>query len=131
MSDKLGPLLYGDNQDEVFLGRSMMQRQVHMSDETQQMVDAEVKRFVEEGYTTAQTVIRENIDGLHTIAKALLEYETLTGDEIRNLMDGIPPVRDDGAEVAPKSTGVPSAGRPARKRPDAEPDAAPEPQPGA
>jgi len=131
MSDKLGPLLYGDNQDEVFLGRSMMQRTTHMSDETQQVVDAEVKRFVEEGYTTAQTVIRENIDGLHTIAKALLEYETLTGDEIRNLMDGIPPVRDDGAEVAPKSTGVPSAGRPARKRPDAEPDAAPEPQPGA
>lgn len=131
MSDKLGPLLYGDNQDEVFLGRSMMQRQVHMSDETQQIVDAEVKRFVEEGYTTAQTVIREHIDGLHTIAKALLEYETLTGDEIRNLMDGIPPVRDDGNETAPKSTGVPSAGKAVRKRPDAEPDAAPEPQPGS
>ena len=131
MSDKLGPLLYGDNQDEVFLGRSMMQRQVHMSDETQQMVDAEVKRFVEEGYTTAQTVIRENIDGLHTIAQALLEYETLTGDEIRNLMDGIPPVREDGTETAPKTTGVPSAGKTVRKRPDAEPDGAPEPQPGA
>jgi cell division protease FtsH len=129
MSDKLGPLLYGDNQDEVFLGRSMMQRQVHMSDETQQVVDAEVKRFVEEGYQTAQTVIRENIDGLHTIAQALLEYETLTGDEIRNLMDGIPPVRDDGAEVAPKTTGVPSAGRPARKRPDAEPGDAAAPEP--
>ena len=131
MSDKLGPLLYGDNQDEVFLGRSMMQRQVHMSDETQQVVDAEVKRFVEEGYTTAQTVIRENIDGLHTIAQALLEYETLTGDEIRNLMDGIPPVREDGADLAPKSTGVPSAGKTVRKRPDAEPDGAPEPLPGA
>jgi len=131
MSDKLGPLLYGDNQDEVFLGRSMMQRSVHMSDETQQVVDAEVKRFVDEGYQTAQKVIRENIDGLHTIAKALLEYETLTGDEIRNLMDGIPPVREDGSETAPKSTGVPSAGKPVRKRPDAEPGAAPEPLPGA
>ena len=131
MSDKLGPLLYGDNQDEVFLGRSMMQRQVHMSDETQQLVDAEVKRFVEEGYTTAQTVIRENIDGLHTIAQALIEYETLTGDEIRNLMDGIPPVRESEADAAPKSTGVPSAGKTVRKRPDAEPDAAPEPQPGS
>ncbi len=130
MSDKLGPLLYGDNQDEVFLGRSMMQRQVHMSDETQQIVDAEVKRFVDEGYQTAQKVIRENIDGLHTIAQALLEYETLTGDEIRNLMDGKPPVRDDGAELAPKSAGVPSAGKAIRKRPDAEPGAAPEPQPG-
>jgi cell division protease FtsH len=131
MSDKLGPLLYGDNQDEVFLGRSMMQRQVHMSDETQQIVDAEVKRFVEEGYTTAQNVIRENIDGLHTIAQALIEYETLTGDEIRNLMDGIPPVRDDGTVTTPKTTGVPSAGKTVRKRPDAEPDAAPEPQPGS
>src|SRR3954464_7014947 len=131
MSDKLGPLLYGDNQDEVFLGRSMMQRQVHMSDETQQVVDAEVKRFVEERYQTAQTVIREHIDGLHIIAQALLEYETLTGDEIRNLMDGIPPVREDGAEVAPKGTGVPSAGKAPRRRPDAEPDAAPEPLPGA
>jgi cell division protease FtsH len=128
MSDKLGPLLYGDNQDEVFLGRSMMQRQVHMSDETQQIVDAEVKRFVDEGYQTAQKVIRENIDELHAIAQALLEYETLTGDEIRNLLNGQPPVRDDGAEVAPKSTGVPSAGKVVRKRPDAEPgDATPAP----
>jgi cell division protease FtsH len=128
MSDKLGPLLYGDNQDEVFLGRQMVGRQVHMSDETQQVVDAEVKRFVEEGYITAQTVIRENIDQLHAIAQALIEYETLTGDEIRNLLNGQPPVRDDGADVAPKTTGVPTAGRPVRKRPDAEPgDAAPEP----
>jgi cell division protease FtsH len=131
MSDKLGPLLYGDNQDEVFLGRSMMQRQVHMSDETQQMVDAEVKRFVEEGYTTAQTVIREHIDGLHTIAKALLEYETLTGDEIRGLMNGQTPFRESDSDSTPKSTGVPSAGKTPRKRPDAEPDAAPEPQPGS
>ncbi len=131
MSDKLGPLLYGDNQDEVFLGRSMMQRQVHMSDETQQVVDAEVKRFVEEGYQTAQKVIRENIGDLHTIAKALIEYETLTGDEIRGLMNGQTPFRESDNDAAPKSTGVPSAGKPVRKRPDAEPDAAPEPQPGS
>jgi cell division protease FtsH len=131
MSDKLGPLLYGDNQDEVFLGRSMMQRQVHMSDETQQVVDAEVKRFVDEGYTTAQTVIRENIDDLHAIAQALLEYETLTGDEIRGLLEGTPPTRDSDADSMPKSTGVPTAGKAARKRPGSEPDATPEPQPGA
>jgi cell division protease FtsH len=130
MSDKLGPLLYGDNQDEVFLGRSMMQRSTHMSDETQQIVDAEVKRFVEEGYQTAQTVIRENIDDLHSIAQALIEYETLTGDEIRNLLNGQPPVRQSDTDTTPKSTGVPSAGKPARKRPDAEPDGTPEPQPG-
>src|SRR5690606_14725864 len=130
MSDKLGPLLYGDNQDEVFLGRSMMQRSVHMSDETQQIVDAEIKRFVEDGYTTAQRVIRENIDDLHAIAQALLDFETLTGDEIRGLMEGKMPVRPDSEPTAKSSTGVPTAGKPGRKRPDAEPGAAPEPQPG-
>lgn len=131
MSDKLGPLLYGDAQDEVFLGRSMMQRNTHLSDETQQVVDAEVKRFVEDGYTTAQKVIRENIDDLHAIAKALLDFETLTGDEIRGLMDGIQPTRPDGETVTKSASVVPSAGKPGRKRPDAEPDAAPEPQPGS
>jgi cell division protease FtsH len=131
MSDKLGPLLYGDNQDEVFVGRSMVTRSTHMSNDTQKIVDEEVKRFVEDGYDTAQKVIRENIDDLHTIAKALLEFETLTGDEIRGLMDGIHPIRESDAGTAPKTTGVPSAGRTARKRPDAEPDAAPEPQPGS
>jgi cell division protease FtsH len=131
MSDKLGPLLYGDNQDEVFLGRSMMQRQVHMSDETQQVVDAEVKRFVEEGYQTAQKVIRDNIDDLHTIAQALIEFETLTGDEIRGLMEGKTPLRPSDTDPPVKSTGVPTAGKSGKKRPDAEPGAAPEPQPGS
>ena len=130
MSDKLGPLLYGDNQDEVFLGRSMMQRQTHMSDETQQVVDAEVKRFVEEGYQTAQKVIRENIDDLHTIAKALIEYETLTGDEIRGLMDGQMPMRESDNDSTPKASGVPSAGKSGKKRAGPAPDAPPEPAPG-
>jgi cell division protease FtsH len=129
MSDKLGPLLYGDNQDEVFLGRSMVSRQIHMSDETQKIIDEEVKRFVDEGYQTAQKVIRENIDDLHAIANALIEYETLTGDEIRDLMAGKPPVREIDADVTPKTTGVPSAGKTAKKRPGGEPDAGLEPQP--
>jgi len=131
MSDKLGPLLYGDAQDEVFLGRSMMQRNTHLSDETQQLVDAEVKRFVEEGYGTAQKVIREYIDDLHTIAKALIEYETLTGDEIRGLMNGQSPFRESDSDTAPKATGVPSAGKSVRKRPGPEPDSGLEPQPGS
>ncbi|HEY0918526.1 ATP-dependent zinc metalloprotease FtsH [Devosia sp.] len=133
MSDRLGPLLYGDAQDEVFLGRSMMQRNTHMSDETQQLVDAEIKRFVEEGYQTAQQVIRDNIDDLHAIAKALIEYETLTGDEIRGLLNGQMPMRESEADAAPKSTGVPTAGKAGRKRPDpgAAPGGAPEPQPGS
>jgi cell division protease FtsH len=128
MSDKLGPLMYGDNQDEMFLGRSMMQRSTHLSDETQQLVDLEVKRFVEEGYDTAKRVILENIDDLHRIAGALLEYETLTGDEIRDLMNGKPPYRADSDTPAMRGTGVPKAGRTAAKKPS--PDAGGlEPQP--
>ncbi|HHS82583.1 MAG TPA: cell division protein FtsH, partial [Devosia sp.] len=121
MSDKLGPLLYGDNQEEVFLGRSMGQSGTHVSDDTQKLVDAEIKRFVEEGYDKAQKVIRENIDDLHAIAQGLLEYETLSGDEIRGLMEGQPPVRpsDDDSE-APKKPGVPVAGA-ARKKPRSGP----------
>jgi cell division protease FtsH len=131
MSDKLGPLLYGDNQDEVFLGRSMVSRSVHMSDETQKLVDEEVKRFVEDGFKTAQKVIRENINDLHAIAQALLDFETLTGDEIRGILEGKMPMRPENTDQPPKATGVPSAGKSGRKRPDAEPDAAPEPQPGS
>jgi cell division protease FtsH len=131
MSDKLGPLLYGDAQDEVFLGRSMMQRNTHMSDETQKVIDEEVKRFVDEGYQTAQKVIREYIDDLHSIANALIEYETLTGDEIRGLLTGQLPLRETDTDTAPKSTGVPTAGKTGKKRPGAAPDATPEPQPGS
>jgi cell division protease FtsH len=131
MSDKLGPLLYGDAQDEVFLGRSMVQRSTHMSDETQKVVDEEIKRFVQDGYETAQKVIRENIDDLHAIAQALIEYETLTGDEIRGLLEGKTPVRPDDSEPVVKSTGVPVAGKTGRKRPEGDPGAAPEPQPGS
>ena len=112
MSDRLGPLLYGDNQDEVFLGRSMMQRTIHMSDETQKIVDEEVKRFVEQGYSTAQKLLRDNADELHKIAQGLLEYETLTGQEIQGLLEGKAPVRDVEVEAkASKGTGVPKAGK--------------------
>jgi cell division protease FtsH len=129
MSDKLGPLLYGDNQDEVFLGRSMISRQVHMSDETQKIVDEEVKRFVELGYSTAQKLIRENIEELHKIANGLLEYETLTGQEIRDILDGKPPVRDADMETkSPKGTGVPKAGKAGRKPSGEAPDLEPQPE---
>ena len=85
MSTELGPLAYGANQDEVFLGRQIA-RQEHMSEETAKKVDAEVKKIVEKGYERARTVITEKIDDLHKLAKALLIYETLSGDEIRDLI---------------------------------------------
>jgi cell division protease FtsH len=85
MSKELGPLAYGENEEEVFLGRSVT-RQQNMSEETAKKVDAEVKKIVETGYDRAKKVLTEKIDDLHKLAKALLVYETLTGDEIRDLM---------------------------------------------
>jgi cell division protease FtsH len=129
MSDRLGPLAYGDNEEEIFLGHSIARTQ-NMSDETLKMVDEEIHHFVDEGYATAKTIIEEHIDELHMLAKGLLEYETLTGQEIKDLLKGKPPVRDsgdDGGNKAPASSAVPSAGagKP-REEPD---DGGMEPQP--
>ena len=85
MSKELGPIAYGENEEEVFLGRSVTRTQ-NMSEETAKKVDAEVKKIVEVGYARAKQVLTEKIDDLHKLAKALLVYETLTGDEIRDLM---------------------------------------------
>ncbi len=85
MSAVLGPLAYGENEEEVFLGRSVTKQQ-NMSEETARKVDSEVKKIVEAGYARAKQILTEKIDDLHKLAKALLVYETLTGDEIRDLI---------------------------------------------
>ena len=85
MSKDLGPLSYGANEDEVFLGRQIT-RQEHMSEETAKKVDAEVKKIVDAGYQRAKQILSEKLDDLHKLAKALLVYETLTGDEIKDLI---------------------------------------------
>ena len=82
---ELGPIAYGENEEEVFLGRSVTKQQ-NMSEETAKKVDLEVKKIVESGYDRARKVLTEKIDDLHKLAKALLVYETLTGDEIRDLI---------------------------------------------
>ncbi|TLP43032.1 MULTISPECIES: ATP-dependent zinc metalloprotease FtsH [Cohaesibacter] len=126
MSDELGPLLYSENEEEVFLGHSVA-RQQHVSDDTQRLVDAEVKRFVNEGYEKADQILNEHKDQLIAIAEGLLEYETLSGDEIRGLLDGKPPVReDDDTPVTSKGSAVPKAGS---VKKGGEPDGGMEPQP--
>jgi cell division protease FtsH len=87
MSEKLGWLRYRDNQDEVFLGHSVSRAQ-NMSEETARLIDAEVRRLVEEGEQTARKVLTDNIDQLHLLAEALLEYETLSGEEARRAIKG-------------------------------------------
>ena len=86
LSKELGPVAYGENEEEVFLGRSVA-RQQNMSEETAKKVDSEIKKFVEKGYDRARKVLTEKIDDLHKIAKALLTYETLTGEEIENIIN--------------------------------------------
>ena len=85
MSTELGPQTFGENEDEVFLGRSITRHQ-QMSEETANKVDAEIKKIVDAGYKRAKKILTEKIDDMHKLAKALILYETLTGDEITDLI---------------------------------------------
>ena len=87
MSDKLGPVLYAENSNEVFLGKSVTQNQ-NMSEETAKIVDAEIKRLVTGGYEEAKKILTDHQNEWETLSNALLEYETLTGDEIKAVIKG-------------------------------------------
>ena len=118
MSEKLGFLSYGDNEEEVFLGRSVARTQ-SMSEETQKQVDSEVKVIVDTSYKNAEKIIKDKRKDLDIIAKGLLDYETLTGDEIINLLKGIDPTRenpsDDDEGSKTLSGSVPKTGRKVQK----------------
>merc|ERR1712224_1060148 len=86
LSKELGPVAYGENEEEVFLGRSVARHQ-HMSEETSRKVDLEIRKIVDKGYDRAKKVLTDKIDDLHKLAKALLTYETLTGEEILDIVD--------------------------------------------
>ena len=86
-SDKLGPLRYEPNQEEVFLGHSVAQQR-NISDETARIIDEEVRKLVEIGENTSRKIISKKIDDLHKIAKGLLEYETLSAEDISNILSG-------------------------------------------
>ena len=113
MSTELGTIAYGENEEEVFLGRSVTKQQ-NKSEETAKKIDAEVKKIVDKGYERARKVLSEKIDDLHKIAKALLIYETLSGDEIRDLiLKNIKPTRsfkDDKEDDGKASSALGSLG---------------------
>ena len=99
MSDTLGPVLYSENSGEVFLGRSVTQNK-NMSEDTARLVDAEIKRLVTEGHAEATKILKEKSKEWETLAKALIEYETLTGDEIKAVINGEPLNRKNEVPVA-------------------------------
>ena len=90
MSDALGPMVYAENENEVFLGRSVTQTK-HVSEETMRKVDAEVRRIIDEQYAIARKLIEENQDKMHKMAKVLLEWETIDAAQIDDIMDGRDP----------------------------------------
>ncbi len=94
MSEKLGTIRYVNNQEEVFLGHSVSQSK-NMSDETASLIDSEVRRIVDDAYSRARQILTDKIDDLHTLAKALLEYELLSGEEIKALLRGDKIIRND------------------------------------
>ncbi len=102
MSEKLGPLQYEEQQGETFLGYSQTQRH-NMSNETAQMIDSEIRRLVDEAHAQATRLLKKNIKKLHILGDALLEYETLTGDEINALLKGEKPDRSGIDHNKPKS----------------------------
>jgi cell division protease FtsH len=131
MSDKLGRIRYSDNEEEVFLGHSVTQRK-NVSDATAKLIDEEIRRLIEDGEANARRILSEHLDKLHAVAKALLEYETLTAEEVRKVIDGEEITRDSGTDDAPRPTrrsSIPPAGAPRKEKPAGGLE--PEPQPNA
>ncbi len=122
MSEKLGPLRYTDNQQEVFLGHAITQRQ-NMSEDTARMIDLEVREIVTTGQTKAWEVLGANKDKLEAITRALMEFETISGEECLTVINGGKIVRksDDEDLKGPTGSAVPVAGkqRPPREEPGA------------
>jgi cell division protease FtsH len=129
-SEKLGPLRYSENEEEVFLGHSVTQRK-NVSEATATVIDEEIRRIVEDGEKRARKLLTEHIDELHALAKGLLEFETLSVDEIKRVIRGEKIIRDTGGPVEPpaapsgRRSSVPPAGR---EKPAGGYE--PEPQPG-
>ena len=112
MSDSLGPMVYGEEEGEIFLGRQVTTHR-NMSEATMQKVDGEIRRIIDQQYSLARRLLQENSDKVEAMTAALLEWETLDADQVNDIMDGRPP-------RAPKPVSVP----PSRPRDDA-PGAAP------
>ena len=118
MTDELGPVVYAENEGEVFLGRSIT-KTTHMSEETMQKVDKQIRKIIDEQYALARKLIEDNKDKMHAMAKALLEWETIDSDQIDEIMSG--------KEPSPPKDWTPSVNRSGGNdpKPPVKPDGAP------
>src|SRR5918999_3939205 len=128
MSEKLGPLRYNENQQEVFLGHAITQRQ-NMSEDTARLIDQEIRRIVTEGEDTAWEILSAHRKELEAVTQALMEYETISGEECQGLMRGDKIIRREDVEEikGPVGSAVPAAGK--ARPPREEPDSGMAPQP--
>ncbi|WP_135076254.1 ATP-dependent zinc metalloprotease FtsH [Terasakiella sp. SH-1] len=129
MSEKLGPIAYSENEQEVFLGHSVTQTQ-NNSEETAKAIDSEVRNIIDVAYKKAEEILTKYRDQLDIIGDGLIEYETLTGDEIKELIDGNPPKRGGSgpANGEKRRSSIPTAGQ--KKDSSDGNGVEPEPQPG-
>ncbi|MDH5370907.1 MAG: ATP-dependent metalloprotease, partial [Gammaproteobacteria bacterium] len=95
LSEKLGPMVFGEEEGEVFLGRSVTQHK-SLSDETAHIIDEEIRNIVDRNYSRAEKILKDNIDILHAMSDALIKYETIDKDQIEDLMTGKTPKPPEG-----------------------------------
>ena len=125
LSEKMGPMLYAEEEGEVFLGRTSA-KSLHMSDETAQAIDAEIKEFVNRNYARAEQILKDNMDILHSMKDALMKYETIDAKQIDDLMER-KPVREPAGwtDSQNNSNNSDNSDSSAEAKSDAEPDANP------
>ena len=109
MSTELGPMVYAENEGEVFLGRSVT-KTTHMSEDTMQKVDHQIRKIIDEQYAVARSILENNRDKVEIMTKALLEWETIDADQINDIVEGRPPRPPKVPEAPMDSTGSPPSG---------------------
>ena len=121
MSERMGPMVYAENEGEVFLGRSVT-KTTHVSERTMQAVDEEVRRIIDEQYAVARRLIEENRDKMEVMAQALLQWETINKEQIDEIMEGklpTPPKDSSGVELPPFKTESKDEAPAAAEKPEA------------
>jgi len=109
MSTELGPMVYAENEGEVFLGRSVT-KTTHMSEDTMQKVDHQIRKIIDEQYAVARSILESNREKVEIMTKALLEWETIDSDQINDIVEGRPPRPPKVPEAPMDSTGSPPSG---------------------